>query len=360
VIKYVAMAVGLGLLLATAHLTITKTTGYTDAHAVLVLAIAAGVGIGAWTLGAAWGERRKSLAVLTAVAMISGELFGLAQTGDRIAAERERSQAPARAQMAAHQQAADRLATAMAALEALPATSPRLTEALERKAAADSAVLEKSDKRGCASNCRKLLEQQVSTAQSEIVAARSEIIAKRAAAEREVAAARAALEVAPLPKLSGTPLADRLGIDPAKLDMIVAALGAVGANGLAVCLIAFGAHGRHRVEIVKPEARVHDKPTLANHGIGQGRAGRAPLTAPQRDPRQHAAEFSVRCLKPAPSEALPLSHMDARYRTWCAENGHPRLAPTDLAREMWELFGECGIAVENVNGELVARGVALA
>jgi hypothetical protein len=299
------------------------------------------------------------LAVLTFLAMVSGELFGLAQTGDRIVAERERRQAPARAQIEAHNRATVRVEAAQTVLDELPKTSQRLEKALANKANADAAVIEKSAERGCATNCRALLEQQVDLAQREIEATRAELRSERERAARELAQARAALKAAPLPAASETPLADRLGIDPAKLDMVIAALGAFGANGLAACLIAFGAHGRQRVEIVKAQANPASTPKPPAAPAKSTRAV-AVLPNPQRDPRQHAAEFSVRCLKPAPDEALPLSCMDARYKAWCAENSYPRLSPTDLAREVWQLFGECGIPIESVDGELVARGVALA
>src|SRR5690349_1840629 len=123
VLKIVAAIVGVGILVATAHLTISKTSGYRDAHAALVLAIAAGVGIGSLSLGHAWSDRRWLLAILLGGAMISGELFGLLQTGDRITAEREARQAPAREKMEAHVKAAKRVDELRAALAALPTTS---------------------------------------------------------------------------------------------------------------------------------------------------------------------------------------------------------------------------------------------
>jgi len=360
VIKNLAITVGLGLLLATANLTIIKTTGYHDAHAVIVLAIAAGAGIGAWALGHAWGEGRALLTVLLALAMLSGELFGLAQTADRIAAERERQQGPTRLQAEAHAKASVRVGAAKAKLDAFPATTPRLTAAITKKADADKAVLDKSAERGCAKNCRLLLEQQVGLAQREIEDARAELQSRRQQAERELADARAALNNAPRPKVSGTPLADRLGIDPAKLDMIIAGFGTFGANGLAACLIAFGAHRRDGPQVERPKVVTASEPEPTHsRARAESTSAVALLPRPRRDPRQHTAEFSVRCLRPADAD-LPLSRLHPRYAAWCQENEYSRLPPADLANQLCALFSEQGIPIEPVGGELVIRGVALA
>lgn len=357
-VRVLTIAVGAGLLFATAHLTITKTTGYQDAHAVLVLALAVGVLAGACVIGTAWSDGRWVLAILTAVALLSGELFGLAQTGDRIVAERERTQAPARSLVQTHDKAAARVETASAKLASLPAISPRLTAAIAQKEAADSATLSKSSEKGCATNCRALLEQQVNAAEVELSAARAELRSERAKAERELSDAQIALEAAPLPP-SGTPLADRLGMEPAKLDMIVASLGALGANGLAACLIAFGAHRRE--ETTAPVTVEQAAAEPKRKARGKQTAPVALLASPQRDPRQHTAEFSVKCLKPLSDASLPLARLHARYRSWCQESDRPRLAPADFARELGALFTEHGIPVELIEGgQLVARGVALA
>ncbi len=53
--------------------------------------------------------------------------------------------------------------------------------------------------------------------------------------------AKAEVEANPLPA-SATPLADRLGLPAWALDLIMAGLLSVGANGLAGTLIAYGAH----------------------------------------------------------------------------------------------------------------------
>ena len=58
---------------------------------------------------------------------------------------------------------------------------------------------------------------------------------------KAIEAAKAEVAANPLPA-SATPLADRLGWAPWVLDLVMAALLSIGANGLAGTLIAYGAH----------------------------------------------------------------------------------------------------------------------
>jgi len=340
------LIVGLALLLATAHLTITKTTGYHDAHAGLVLAIAAGVGVGAWTLGASWGQGRIFLAVLTFLAMVSGELFGLAQTGDRIAAERERQQGPTRLQTDAHNRAAQRVAQAQAALAAVPATSTRLQAAIAAQAAADAAVVAKSAEQGCAKNCRLLLEQQVVAVHAEVAAARAEVDNGRTVAERELADARAALMDAPRPEVSGTPLADRLGIDPATLDMMIAGFGTFGANGLAACLIAFAAHGRRRYYVAATASAQETEQFLT-----QAASNREP-------PSEEADHFARNTFRPDPNGWIALTKIREAYHRWCAGQNFDPLPDHEIGKELNALFTRVGLVRTNTAAGGGIRGIA--
>lgn len=326
-VRFAAGAVGATLLAATAHVTITQTTGYADAHAALILAIAGGVGVGAWSLGHCWNEGRYFLATVTLLAMLSGELFGLVQTGDRIAAHREKQQAPLRTQLAAHTAALDRVAAAGAELEAFPNTTPRLNAAIDKKNAADAAVLAKSAERGCASNCRALLEQQVETAQTEVDAARAAMQRDRARLERELEAARHALADTPAPKASGTPLADRLGLPAATLDLITAGLGAVGANGLAACLIAFAAHRRRGG---------HAAPRIA---------------------AKEADDFAKAMFQPAPNGRVLLRDVRAAYHSWCAQEKREPLPDVEIAAALNALFSKCGLYREGNGSKAQIAGI---
>lgn len=368
--KLLSTVVGAALLFATAHVTITNTTGYYDpnafmhlhAHALLVLMLAAASGVGAVIVGHAWAEGRRRLALCTLIAMIAGECFGLLQTGDRITAEREKSQAPARAQLGLHEKAKARLSLAEAALQNIPTTSPRLVAALAQKAASDQAALEKADIKTCVANCRALLEQQVASASTEVEAARLELEQARGKAEAERTAANADLEAHPLPA-SGSPLADRLGVNPAKLDMLVAALGALGANGLAVCLLAFGAHSPKRNEPITPIATIEPAEMVVRTAKPRRAASSGNikvLTGPMvDDPRTHVAQFKRQCLRLDPDGETTSRNLLQRYLTWCEEQGLPRLPVSDIAREMGSLLVEAGMKFEQRNNTAVVRGVTI-
>src|SRR5262249_7292945 len=145
-----------------------------------------------------------------------------------------------------------RVEAAKAAVDLLPTTSRRLEKAEVDKAAADRAVLEKSSERGCLANCRQLLQAQVDAAASEVEKARGEMGEARSKAVTELEKAGAALPAMKAP-ISPTPLADRSGIPAWIIDLVSAALGSLAANGLACCLLMFGAHHRAlRVEVVPP------------------------------------------------------------------------------------------------------------
>ena len=163
-----------------------------------------------------------------------GEAFGLLQTSERLIAARERAQAPTRAVLATRARAATDVEAARTALAALPTRSARLS-------AADKAVLEKSALRGCASNCRKLLEAQVSDANAEVAAALAAHDRHRQRLERTLADPRTVFsKIKPPPSATG--LADRLGLQPWALDILVASFGSTAANGLGCLLLVFGAH----------------------------------------------------------------------------------------------------------------------
>jgi len=252
-LRGITFLVGLALLAATAHVTISATCGYTGPQAILIIAIALGVGVGALAIGSAWSAGRTILAFWLMAAILAGEAFGFMMTAERLITGRETQQAPLRDAEITRAKAAQRVANAESALAAVPTTSRRLEKALVAKAVADAAVIEKSAQRGCATNCRALLQDQVDNAQAEVNAARAEIGKSRITAERELETARAALTAIKAPA-SATPLADRVGLPAWAIDLITAALGSMAANGLGCGLIAFAAHGRREEPVTLAES----------------------------------------------------------------------------------------------------------
>ena len=157
--------------------------GFTSPYGVITLAVAGGLIVGALCVGAAWSAGRTSIALAIAIGMLCGELYALILTGERIVSTREAAQVLIREAMELRGTAARRVDMAEAAL-ASTHRSDRLERALAAKAAADRAVVEKSAERGCASNCRALLQGQVDAAQRDVDAAIVERDASREFAGR--------------------------------------------------------------------------------------------------------------------------------------------------------------------------------
>lgn len=204
-----AAVTGVGIIGASTFAVITSA--HQDLpHAVLTSAMAAGVVAGAITIGRAWRQGRRSLAAAIAVALISAELFGVLLSAERIVAERETAQATVAKGQAARRYAEDQLQKALASLKT-----------------ANTAAVTEAAKPGCKAHCRALLEGQVTLAKAAVDDAAGLVAAN------------------PVVTASGTPLADRLGVAPWALDLLIAALLAVGANGLGAALVAFGCHAPH-------------------------------------------------------------------------------------------------------------------
>jgi hypothetical protein len=340
-VRVVAGLVGLGVLAAAAHVTIASSGGYGSSHAVLTLAIAAGVGVGATVIGGAWSQGRRGLAFALILALLCGEVFGLAQTAERLIAQRELTQAPAREAERVRQG----LVVALQALaqERGQLRSPRLDAALAMQREVAATVAAKVAEKSCAANCRTLLEDQTRAAKTEVDDARTSFDSDLKTLDTRIASERARLDAWRAPP-SGTMLADRLGWAPWALDLIMAALGSLGANGLAATLLAFAAH--RRVEprqdmandaVALPVVAVDDTPrqietTAPTPVADQATTAPEPEREPERGsvvvlpprpvlekPVGNVVEFMKECCVFAPEDELIIEQdvvIDA-YRQWC-------------------------------------------
>jgi hypothetical protein len=264
-VRVLAILAGVLILLACTWAVI-EAGQLTGAHVALVAALAFGTCIGAMVIA------RSSflVGVWVAVAVLCGEGYGMLATAERIIAVRDASQAPTRQAEQERRVAEGHLRSAEAALVAAQ-TSPRLTAALQGKATAEKALVEKASERGCAENCRLLLQSAVSGAVVEINAARAELERGRTQLQGEVVKARERVAAIKMPAVTGTALAQRLGIAPWLLDLIAAGLLTVGANGLAAALIAWGAHGAAprviTTAVTAPRGKVEDQHILDIGGV---------------------------------------------------------------------------------------------
>ena len=387
------------LLAATAHATVISVGGYGSAHSFITIAIAGGVALAAILVGSRWVSKR--LALWLVLAVICGELFGLIATAERIVVGREETQAPLHQAQLAHAAAASRVAEATAAVSRVPTTSKRLEAATTAKVAADRAVLEKSDGKACKENCRKLLEKAADDARDEVDAARAELADKAEAARGELQKATAALAGMRAPA-SATPFADRLSVSGWAVDLLQAALGALGANGLAFGLLAFAGHApavqarrvirarrRRRVwrrvskplQVETPEAPALEVPAVpaieaprvevrvpavkmpepstvvafrapARTESSKGRLGGAKIGQP--------AHFLYEVIDAAEDDArLDFCDVLSRYAQWCSRRGFKPMPEDAFASAFVEVCRKAGIAVVKHGKSFACVGVKL-
>ena len=338
--RSVALAAGALIVAATAHVSIMASGGYTSQGAPLQIAVALGLVVGAICVGMAWRKNRRPVAICLVLALLAGETFAIIMTAERIVTSREIAQAPVRDANELRAKATQRVADAKAAVSTTPATSPRLAATMAAKATADAAAIAKSAERGCAANCRSLLQAQVDAAQADVSAARSELEMQRKGARAELDAARVAL-AGLKPPPSATPLADRLGMAAWALDLLTAALASIAANGLGAALVAFGSHGPMARKLMA--ARAEPAIDLSAPQVRERKALPAPAA------RDHAARFALESLAPA-NATTPIVLLHGAYLDWCERSGIAPLAAREIGSALDDLFQRTGLVVTKVGG----------
>ncbi|MEM6496031.1 MAG: hypothetical protein AAF709_04815 [Pseudomonadota bacterium] len=352
-IRGLAIVAGCAILVATAHVIIEHTGGYGSDNAVLTMAITGGIMVGALAIGDALARGHRVMAILIGLCLVSAELFGLIGTGERYVAMREERQAPIRMQERNIDKARQKLQDARAALSAAPTTSARLQTALAAEKAVDATVARDAAKKGCASNCRKLLDKQIAKASAEVIAARAEIRQQRRRLANDVEAASAALAALPSPTKAAT-LADRLGIARWMMDLIIAALGSLAANGLGATLLAYGAHASDR----KPKANAETEHASVEKAASTAKNARTnpPAIA---DEHEHISTFAQACFDHDPGARATFNDMMMAYQTWCFERKSSRLPASRVSELLAELVEHVGLTVEQQDDEPVVLGLVV-
>lgn len=370
----IAGIVGAGIVATVVHASIAAGGGYDNPAAWITVALGCGLIAGAISVGICWRERRYGLGFAILACLLAGEAYTLLLTAERTTAAREAKQAPLREDLERRRQAIKTLAEAEAALAGLSDT-PRLTRAIAAKAEADTTAQTKAAERSCAANCRALLETQVAEAAKELEAARVESDQVRSAALQRVSSARLAVASLPL-EISASPLADRIGVDPGKLDLAAAALASIAANGLAACLLAFASHARREkpVPVIVPaeaplaaSAPIEASPTIAV--IEQASAAAEPITEPaqigeaerkaesERDVKREANAFAVTAFRPADDGAVLVSDIKRAYRDWCTSRSLEPLPDQEIAGALRDLFARVGLEVEHAGSQRKVLGI---
>ena len=153
-------------------------------------------------------------------------------------------------------------------------------------------------------------------------------------ADRAIADARRDLEAVPAPR-SAAPLADRLGWPAWVLDLVVAALGSIAANGLACFLIVFGAHRKHApIE----QRRAEDPPHAERARPEPAPATRKPARNKETELARQAKAFALARLKPAQAAVTDVRDVLREYRPWCDATGVSSLELQEFAGALANLF----------------------
>lgn len=250
--------VGCAILCATTNANVLQTGGWLTSHALLVATLSAGVFAGARVVGVGAGN----LGLVIIAALFAGEAYNFSATAERIVVERENGATPLKDAMEKHNQSVTKLHD----LESSDPSSPRLQQAHTDKSAADDAVTKEASD-GCKTECRRK-QGLADKAQAELVAALAEAEQQH---QIDIETAKKDVLSNPLPA-SATPLADRLGVPAWTLDLAIAALLSIGANGLAGALIAIGANGTSELQIERVAYQVPRVPANPEPPKGPGKA----------------------------------------------------------------------------------------
>jgi hypothetical protein len=352
-LRGLAILAGVAILAAVAHVNIVTTGGYGTPFSYIAISVGAGVVVASTVIGAIMGTvGRKRLVAAIICAIIAGEVFNFLATAERLIKGREAEQAPLRGALEARAKAAKRVDAAKRAVDRAPTTSRRLEDANRAKAEADKAVVDKSAERSCRENCRQLLQAQVNAAAAEVKDAQVALDGVKQKAEGELAAARAAFASLKAPD-SPTPLADRTGIPAWIIDLVQSAVGSISANGLACCLLVFGAHSpqRRQAVVAKEEVQLPQLPPAPL------KANEVPRQPKLLSPRDLAARFALERLNPN-GDGAELTAIRREYRAWSTTRPE-RHAEIDVSRALADLFADAGITVAEQDGRLVVLGVSL-
>jgi hypothetical protein len=333
-VRAVAIVVGLGAIAAVTHGTVMATGGYGfETNAPMLIALASVQAVLALTVGDCFAKGRYALGVLAILVLVACEVCSFVATANLQLTSLDSNAAPVLEAEAKYKAATARVEAAE--------RSDIVVRAEQAKARVGADAMAKSAEKGCATNCRQILEAQVAAAAATVEAARSSFT-------RELAESRAALASTPLPG-SATPLADRTGISAKTLDLLY-----VGFRGFAVAagaavLLAYGAHGQSRTRENATLEVIH--PALA-------RSQSKKQIALARAPAQEADRFARAVFLPAADGRVALRDVRAAYHKWCAASDSTPLPDKAIGKALNELFAGVGLPIDGDGADAAIVGIS--
>lgn len=331
--------VGIAAMAAMAHVTIAWTGGYGTAHAIPTIVIAFIVSVFALSLGRILDSRRYVIAAIMLTIMVGVEFVACIRTAERLIEARVERQLPLQKIKQERHRARLRVETAQEHADSLSSPSPRLAASLAALEATRANISKKAAERGCATNCRKLLQAQSDAAHKEVDRARSALNAQRSQAQQELTEAQTALSAIPAAR-SSTVSADRLGVEPWILDVVTSVLLSVFGNaGAAVCLYLAG-HPQRRREVRSEESAVS---AIELHEV--------------RDELKHAALFVKQCMDPSEDEHIPISEVRHIYLRWASQGGYRPLSGAEFKEALVGICKVSGLEMRTRRREPVVTGM---
>jgi hypothetical protein len=209
-IRFLAFISGLAVVSAATYWNVMIAGGFQSEGAPLIVAVAFLVLVGAAIVGYGYANGGWLYATGLLFAIVVGEIYWAAMNTERELQAMLRDAAPI-----------------VQATEAHAAAEKRVADAEIAKRAADAAAISKAAEKGCALNCRTLLGNT------------------QAAADRELVAARVALDAAPRPQARSA-LADELGMRPQRLALILAIFRSITVLGGSLA-VGLALHGKRKV-----------------------------------------------------------------------------------------------------------------
>jgi hypothetical protein len=272
-IKPMALASGVLLLGAVTYLQVSQSA---TQQAPVIIAFGVALAVGALSIGKAFSSA-KMLGILLVLCMSSGELYSLFVTAEKTIVSRDIVSAPLEAAAAIRSTA-----------------SKRLQDALVSADKAKTAVTDSAALSGCRVQCSALLSAAVTKADKEVVAARS------------------ALEALPVAARSVSPLADRLGVSGAFLDIMLASLFSFSTAALASVLIAFGGH-------TNSSAKLSDA--------------------------DHVGSFLLDTIAPSKGSAVSATQLESKYIAWTVQQSVKPLPYDNFKLALTSLLLTSGLIV---------------
>jgi hypothetical protein len=293
-IRIFAALAGGAVIAAALQANVQAAGGWQSHDAPLIVAIAALLAVGIGFASTVWHSGSKVMATVLVLCLLAGEFYWLGINLERELAQRELAAAPRTEAMALR-----------------GAAKKRLDDAIAAANAAEMAKLSQASLPGCKAGCVDLLKSASETARQEVMTARAALGTFGTAA-------------------TNTSLAERMGVQSWKLDLIFAALRSAAVIGGSL-IVALAIHPR-RVPVPKPKLTARDYVVIENDAADQAPSITSPVSsmdtgviatrplaaqssAPENvevHPIQNAALDGVPPPKAQPTQSKPLPKASAR------------------------------------------------